>query len=238
MAESKELKSICELLGIEANFQEQNNTNLLNLIVNKLSTCSGSSDQNTKKTAKLIDSERICDSLAFPEKTRCNRNLMTKPELWDNLKQFNDILKLDYSSRRQMLLNRLDCTVESFKWKAANKAAEPASDKNSPLNDLIHEKYEKARMHLRDEPNITLSHLLAVRETESDTLLNSVASSCGTDGKVVYKEGSKGQGELISLKQVVIPAVPDRGGRTGEIRAPAKESFSQQRRGRGRGGRR
>lgn len=233
MSESKELRRICELLEIEANGQDPNNIDLLNLIVNKLSA-KGESSQ----PATMLARERLQDSLAFTEKTRSKRNLLAKPELWNNLKQFNDILKQDYSSRRQMLVNRLDCTIESFKWKAANKNSQSASDKNSPLNDQIHERYEKARMRLKDEPDVTISHLLALRETESDILLNSVASTCVTDCKVIYKVRPQSQGELINLKQVIIPAIPDRGGRAGEIRAPQRETFSQQRRARGRGGRR
>lgn len=242
--ETKELKRMCELLGSilpPADHNELTNVDLLKLILKKLSSIDDTTNIHTDDKIRSLASERLHDSLAFPEKVRKNRSSPVRPELWENLKNFNDLLSQDYSSRRQMLLNRLDCTVESFKWKADSKARKshpPNSEKNNPINDLIHEKYERARVALKDEPDVTLSHLLAVRETESDILLNTVTSSKGTDCKVIYKDRPQGQGDLVYLKRVIIPAVPDRGGRTNEARAPPKETISQQRRSRGRVGRR
>lgn len=239
MSETDELLRICELLGISGaatsgdggHKTSNNNLELIRSILNTLNK--DTSSQRGQPACLSI--QALPDSLAFPAETRGkNRNTLASFELWEYLRNFNDSLKLDYSARRQMLLNRLHCTVESFKWKAAGNPKKSLPAPDTKTNDLIHKRYENAMVRLKEEPNVSISHLLAARETDCDIVLNSITSSCNTDCKFAYKSDPRGLSELVYLKRVIIPTVPDRGGRTGEIRAPAKETISQQYRDRGR----
>lgn len=238
MGERSDLLAICKLLNINDINNDQTDIELLKAVLSTLN-----SSHNSNKQLQLLDKSKLPDSLAFPETIRCNNNLQEKTELWNELKQFQDLLRTDYSCRRQMLINRLDCTIESFKWKASDLAkSNNATDKNDQsqkeksLNDIIHEKYEQPRMGLKKDPDVTMSHLLALRETECDILLNGVVSSTKFDCQVAYnKQKHQQSDDLVNLKQIIIPDVPDRGGRTGEIRPPVRETFPRQRRARGRG---
>lgn len=257
MAERKDLIAIADMLDMHGDkHQDRDNETdigILHKIVTSLESLL-EHDQNRHESIpnnrnKLITAfstnGRFPDSLAFPKPVRDSQNLSENHQLWKDLRKFNDLLRNDYSCRRQMLISRLDCTVESFKWKSSEvrKQAhlEAAEDKKShkdkkSLNDLIHEKYDQARVGLVNEPQITISHLLALRETDCDSLLNSVVSTKSVDCQVLYKptkqQRQNNTGQLVNLKQVIIPEVPDRGGRTDEMRMPSKETFSQQRRGR------
>lgn len=248
MTERKDLISICRNLNIinsDELANDKTDIELLRLILDNLNVSVGDTS-NTSYLGHKLNTHDLPDSLAFPASTRKSTNLVEQTELWDKLAKFNDLLKLDYACRRQMLLNRLDCTVESFKWKNSSDQVASNRDNSRPQvssNDQIHEKYDTIRRELKDEPQIGLDHLLALRENERDYLLNSVVSSKKIDCQVSYKTSNKLQQDrlnetLINLKQVIIPDVPDRGGRPGEIRPPQRETFSQQRRSRGRGGRR
>lgn len=142
-------------------------------------------------------------------------------ELWTELDKFNNSLRQNFTCRRQMQLNRLDCTVESFKWK---------STEHSETNDKIHQIYDQIRISLKPEPSVTMSHLLALRLNDCDTLLNEIVSSTKTtDCKIIYSQGREESAESkgVNLKQVIIPDVPDRGGRPEEIRAPQRDSFAR-----------
>lgn len=230
MSQRRELVAICELLQIP-NTSNQNDIELLRSIASKAKT-------------ELQD---LPDSLAFPLKTRQSSDLLNAHEFWSELSKFDNLLKQDYSNRRQMLLNRLDSTVESFKSKRQQRTAENAQNtkkqsqgqNTKSSNELIQEKYEQQRTGLTAEPDVTLSHLLALRVTECDKLLNSVVSTNTVDCKVAYKAPTNYRQQpsntLVNLKQIIIPDVPDRGGRTGEHGEPPKETFSRQHRG-GRGG--
>lgn len=250
MESRKELLIIAGLLGIEDKEipidSESCNIQLLKLILSKLdpnrNMVLGREGQEIYQ--KVSD---LPDSLAFPQNVREGNKLSEFNYLWSELGNFQDSLKQDYTCRRKMLLTRLDCTIESFKWKGSdiknksktsgdNATAHPSSliDGNKKsLNDLIHEKYQP-RKDMRDEPQVTISHLLALRATDCDKLLNCVVSSQTVDCKVDYKSQKQNQHrsqnepeKLVNLKQIIIPDVPDRGGRTGEIRPPRKETFSR-----------
>jgi hypothetical protein len=187
--------------------------------------------------------DQLDESLAFDSETR---RLMTderalaevQQQLWQPLDKFDDQLRRDYTCRRQMLLSRLDCTIESFKWKGANNAP-PKGGKAKSMNEQIHEVYDRARLNMKDEPQVSISHLLAVRQSDCDRLLNGiVGGSTGLDCMISYgNKGSTQSGELVNLKHVIIPNVPDRGGRTDDRPPPPKETFGQQRAQRGGGGR-
>lgn len=255
MAERKDLIAIGEMLStldpVDQDTDKQTDVQILQNIIKTLESLplTNTKDQptrNLKTLASYYNNNQFPDSLAFPKTIRDSQNLVENSEIWTDLRKFNDSLKTDYSCRRQMLINRLDCTVESFKWKASETRKQAhldaRGDKSSnkdrkSLNDMIHEKYDQARKGLTREPQITISHLLAMRESECDNLLNSVVSSKNLDCQVIYKNTKQQRqdntGQLVNLKQIIIPEVPDRGGRTDEMRAPSKETFPQHHRGRG-----
>lgn len=183
--------------------------------------------------------EQLDESLAFDGDTRDKLSnelrVEAQDQIWQPLEKFDDQLRRDYTCRRQMLLSRLDCTIESFKWKGSNKS-EPKGGRAKSMNEQIHETYDKTRPTMKDEPQVSMARLLAVREKDCDRLLNGIVSSSpSADCKINYKGDKQAQSEMVNLKQVIIPNVPDRGGRTDEVRPPPKETFGQQR-GRGRGG--
>lgn len=259
MSERNDLVAICKQLAITTDQEATNKTDieLLRSVVSRLQQLESTNLTNTppetdgRRLKAVLAHNSLPDSLAFPARHRARIKLIEATDHWSGLKRFNDLLKQDHACRRQMLLNRLDCTIESFKWKGSEKNSNEQSgskgaDKPS-LNDVIQDKYERARRGLREEPQVSIGHLLAIRETECDKLLNSVVSTRNIDCQVRYSNIRRiGQNKqlhepsgLVNLKQIIIPDVPDRGGRPGEIRAPTKESFHQQNRARGgRGGRR
>lgn len=226
MGERNDLLAIRKLLNIDSDINNKTDIELLHSILSMLN--SSSNDEKLD----LLKQSNLPDSLAFPKNIRSNHALQSKTELWNRLEKLQNMLKTDYSCRRQMLINRLDCTIESFKWKASNLA-------ETNTSSLIHQMYDLPRARLKKDPDVTISHLLALRDTECDTLLNSVVSSTKFDCQVNYKKQQQHHQQrsidLVNLKQIIIPSVPDRGGRTDEIRPPVKETFSQQRRARGRG---
>lgn len=218
---STHLQDICKITGIRQD-SARSDIETLQLILDSLEA--NKKDSGDSSSVKLDSSKisQIADSLAFPSAHRLDKNLKDRSELWNQLDKLNKTLKADYSARRQMVLERLDRTVDSFKSKWANADRHKTDQKGSThktRSDLIEEKYKQARADLTREPNVTLSHLLAVRETDCDKYLNNVVSSRSVDCKVNYPKqaGNKsGQEELVNLKQIIIPKVPDRGGRTGD----------------------
>lgn len=238
MTERKELLAITQLICDDndesgTHFEDKSDLDLLKYITERI--------KSTERPVPSSSSPHLDDSLAFPKATRDSIDLIAETELWTALDKFNDQLRQDYTCRRQMLLRRLDCTVESFKWKGTNvQNSQPQmggdSKQAKSLNDTIHERYEEARRHLREEPLVTMAHLLAIRETECDKLLNGVISSDTVDCKINY-QNDKSSTKSINLKHVIIPDVPDRGGRPEEHRPPPKETFASQRGGHSRDGR-
>lgn len=104
------------------------------------------------------------DSMAFPAEVRETMdNLKMEDNLWSELENFNDHLKQDYTCRRQMLLRRLDCPVESFKRKGASaknqqdcKKHEPKKGAARPIDDEIYEIYDEVRVNFKSRsPQLT-----------------------------------------------------------------------------------
>uniref|UniRef100_A0A6G1S3Q9 Protein FAM98B n=1 Tax=Aceria tosichella TaxID=561515 RepID=A0A6G1S3Q9_9ACAR len=238
-AEHKELLRLHHLLtGQHQHQQQQEGQNPIDASTSDLSLLR-TVVSLLKRSSQVSSANKLDESLAFDSDTRgklldADVRLEAQDKIWRPLEKFDDQLRRDYTCRRQMLLSRLDCTIESFKWKGSNNT-EPKGGKAKSMNEQIHETYDKARLAMKDEPQVSMAYLLAVRETDCDRLLNGVvSSSSGANCKIQY--GDKGtKGELVNLKQVIIPKVPDRGGRTDEVRPPPKETFGQQR-GRGVGG--
>ncbi|KAF5296057.1 hypothetical protein FQA39_LY12679 [Lamprigera yunnana] len=118
---------------------------------------------------------------------------------WEILEQIHQDLNEEYLIRREMLLKRLDCTIQSFQW----------SDKTKGKDTLFEKAYTEKRKHLKTEPEVDLSDLLASRD----------------DLAVIEKTSSASvrKNTKSAVNKVIIGAVPDRGGRTSEQQPPPPE---------------
>ncbi|KAL3276248.1 hypothetical protein HHI36_020964 [Cryptolaemus montrouzieri] len=136
---------------------------------------------------------------------------------WETLGDIQNDLHKEYKIRREMLLTRLDVTIQSFQW----------SDRTKGKNDYFEKLYREKRKELLVDPNVDISHLLAAR----------------TDVAIIEKTSSSSvrKNTTTSVHKVIIGQVPDRGGRTNELAPPPPEMPSWQQRipgpqGGGRGG--
>ncbi|XP_037875986.1 protein FAM98A [Bombyx mori] len=126
----------------------------------------------------------------------------------------------EYRLRRETLITRLECTIQSFEW----------SDRLKTQKDAIQSTYRPKREHLKPKPDVKLSDFLAARTS----LLQVEKTSSATVRKNTRSDVNK----------VLIGQVPDRGGRPNEQQPPPPEMPSWQQRssapsggGRGGGGR-
>jgi protein FAM98B len=133
-----------------------------------------------------------------------NKQLTQKQ--WNSLIRINNILNEDFKSRRELLMKRLEVTVQSFKW------SDQLKNKNDEINKIFQEKkkeLDKLRLY-----NISMADFLAAREDVTQQ-----EKTCST--------------RLIAhtkLHKVIIANVPDRGGRTSELEPPPPEMPAFQKR--------
>lgn len=73
---------------------------------------------------------------------------------WQTLSDVCDDLHREYKIRREMLLTRLDVTVQSFQW----------SDRTKGKDDMFEKIYYDKRKALTVEPDVDIGDLLAARE--------------------------------------------------------------------------
>ncbi|XP_050680084.1 protein FAM98A isoform X2 [Leptidea sinapis] len=124
----------------------------------------------------------------------------------------------EYRCRRETLITRLECTIQSFEW----------SDRLKGKKDLIQTTYRPKRDLLKMKPDVKLSDFLAARSS----LLHVEKTSSASVRKNTQSDVNK----------VLIGKVPDRGGRPHEQQPPPPEMPSWQQRtsapqgGGGRGG--
>lgn len=118
---------------------------------------------------------------------------------WETLETVNRDLHDEYFIRREMLLKRLDCTIQSFQWSGKTKGKEGKFERD----------YGEKRKLLASEPEIGIADLLAARDD--------VAIIEKTSSAAVRKHTKS------SINRVMIGAVPDRGGRTSEQAPPPPE---------------
>ncbi|XP_014282273.1 protein FAM98B [Halyomorpha halys] len=124
---------------------------------------------------------------------------LLSPKQWTILSQLQDDLKAEYRIRRQMLLKRLDVTIQSFQW----------SDRMKGKENEIAKLYLDKRKALVDEPSVALSDLLSARAH--------LAVLEKTSNANVRKNTQS------SLNKVIIGRVPDRGGRPQDQQPPPPE---------------
>ncbi|XP_041035229.1 protein FAM98A-like isoform X2 [Carcharodon carcharias] len=118
------------------------------------------------------------------------------PDQWEHLKEIHRAMCIEYECRRQMLISRLDVTVQSFHWSEGAKQHKA----------VMVQSYEPLRQALCARSGITLAHLLSARE----------------DLSVITKTTCESSREKTAcpVNKVLMGPVPDRGGRPGEMEAP------------------
>ncbi|XP_076237399.1 protein FAM98A [Calliopsis andreniformis] len=118
---------------------------------------------------------------------------------WKELELIQQELHDEYRMRRDMLLKRLDVTVQSFLW----------SDRVKSREAELTKRYEETRKFLSAEPEVTFADLLAARD---DIALMEKMSNASV------RKNTKSE-----INSVIIGAVPDRGGRPYEQEPPPPE---------------
>ncbi|KAI4499097.1 hypothetical protein M0802_005680 [Mischocyttarus mexicanus] len=118
---------------------------------------------------------------------------------WDKLHDYNKELHKEYEMRREMLLKRLDVTIQSFLW------SERVQKQEKELNS----KYLSGRAKMGIRPNVVIADLLAARDD--------LAVIEKTSNAVVRKNTRS------NINKVIIGDVPDRGGRPYEQEPPPPE---------------
>uniref|UniRef100_A0A1I7ZHP8 Protein FAM98A n=1 Tax=Steinernema glaseri TaxID=37863 RepID=A0A1I7ZHP8_9BILA len=132
---------------------------------------------------------------------------------WDLVNKINRDLSKEYALRRELLLKRLDVTVDSFTW----------SEKGAHKKDEVLKTYEEARSKINCNTEVEMSDLIAAK---SDLLFVDKTSSSAVRART--------QNPLRKFLLSENPA--DRGGRTSEVVAPEPEVPSWKKGGRGGGG--
>ncbi|XP_063543534.1 protein FAM98A-like [Cydia strobilella] len=117
----------------------------------------------------------------------------------------------EYRLRRETLITRLECTVQSFEW----------SERLKTKKDVIQSAYRPTRDQMRIKPDVKLSDFLAARTS----LLQVEKTSSASVRKNTQSDVNK----------VIIGQVPDRGGRPNEAQPPPPEMPSWQQRSAGAG---
>uniref|UniRef100_A0A914XHS0 Protein FAM98A n=1 Tax=Plectus sambesii TaxID=2011161 RepID=A0A914XHS0_9BILA len=119
-------------------------------------------------------------------------------EQWAALERLNGELLIEYDVRAQLLLKRLDVTIQSFSW------SERIKDMEAEMLKI----YRPLRNKLHSTPTVSVSDLLAARN----------------DLSLVVKMSDESVRTMSKINKVMLGAiVPDRGGRPADIqRQPSK----------------
>lgn len=81
-------------------------------------------------------------------------NFMINEKQWKTLQSVQEDLHAEYKIRREMLLKRLDCTIQSFQW----------SDRMRGKDEQIDTTYAEKRKQLKVEPEVDMSDFLCARQ--------------------------------------------------------------------------
>ena len=81
-------------------------------------------------------------------------NAILDESQWEKLIQINQMLSDDFQMRRELLLTRLDVTIQSFKW------AERLKKNNSEIATI----YQQKRKEFSIKQNVKIYYILAARD--------------------------------------------------------------------------
>lgn len=124
-------------------------------------------------------------------------------EEWNKLEKLQNELDAEYDLRREMLITRLDVTIQSFQW------ADSAKNKTSTIFECYSNKRQELDQILHTKKSTDVIELLAAR----DDILH------------VEKTSSSfvRQNTQTDIQKHIIGMVPDRGGRANEHQPPPPE---------------
>jgi protein FAM98B len=81
-------------------------------------------------------------------------NAILDESQWEKLIQINQMLSDDFQMRRELLLTRLDVTIQSFKW------AERLKKNNTEIATI----YQQKRKEFSIRQNVKIYYILAARD--------------------------------------------------------------------------
>ncbi|XP_014675004.1 PREDICTED: protein FAM98A-like [Priapulus caudatus] len=132
---------------------------------------------------------------------------------WQNIEAIGQELEKEYTIRRQMLIKRLDVTIQSFNWSQRMKGKQ----------DEMVKAYRPIRCMLLLNMDIGVADVLSARD---DLIKDEKVSSSNTRKKT-----------QCAVNKVLMGRVPDRGGRPYEAQPPPAEMpFFKKREAGGQGG--
>lgn len=165
---------------------------------------------------------RVNEILDRVGRSRIGKPLLSADKQWSD-KQWMDLekrhaeLDKEYDLRREMLLTRLECTVQAFNW------SERLKHKQSEILEKYRAKLSALERLVKGGANTDIVALLAARE-----LLLAIEKA--SSAAVLKNTKSK-------IQRHIMGSVPDRGGRAWEHAPPPPEMPSwQKQRATGRGG--
>lgn len=133
-------------------------------------------------------------------------NKTVSEQQWKDLEKVLKEMLEEYRLRRETLITRLECTIQSFEW----------SDRLKAKKDEIEAAYRPKKEQLKAEPNVKMSDFLAAR-----TSLLQLEKSSSANVRANTE---------CDVNKVIIGKVPDRGGRPNEQHPPPPEMPSWQQR--------
>ncbi|CAH2061881.1 unnamed protein product, partial [Iphiclides podalirius] len=163
----------------------------------------------TKLEAKLKDTIQK-EGEQLIGKPLYNKALSEKE--WKQLENTFSEMFEDYRLRRETLVTRLECTIQSFEW----------SDRLKGKRDEIQSTYRPKREQMKVKPGVRFSDFLAAR-----TALLMVDKTSSANVR---------KNTRSDVNKVIIGRVPDRGGRPNEQQPPPPEMPSWQQRSAPQGG--
>ncbi|XP_022081533.1 protein FAM98A-like [Acanthaster planci] len=167
-----------------------------------LKLCKPPADVNEVQLFNKIE-ERIRARLSQIGADGVGKPILTKQlseQQWAKLGKINDRMRKEYTLRRQMILKRLDVTVQSFQWGERIKGK---------LQDDLATAYRPRRSQLAADSPVTIATLMAAREDLAKLRKTS--------------SGSVRKNTKCPINRVLMGHVPDRGGRPLEATPPPKE---------------
>ena len=122
----------------------------------------------------------------------------------EKLHQLNECLREEYGMRRKMLIHRADCTLAALLTSSRTAAPATAAEAKRAIGP--------EREAMREDPVVTVAD---------------VFTTCKADLAALARKTSavEERHAQATVKRVLIGAVPDRGGRAGEGRAPGQKGM-------------
>lgn len=167
----------------------------------------------TKLTADYSNPELIITEPLF-NPVLFNSNQLTV------LQSIHNVLTNDYSSRRELLIDRLSVTIASFLWANNTNNTDGKHPQESTIKSILSQY----------APLLTIPAVIEFNELFTSGIeiiqLMNINSSENKSASAAIIAGSTATGSSLRIKQQLIGPVPDRGGRTDGSRSNQSRSGS------------